>query len=109
MNWEEREARPINAVGVRQKKLLTRAPVMPFNTMEYRLNKIAELCSEHGLQTDKPDKNQVDVKISDDYVLSFLNLVDEKDTLVGFDGTSFTLGFGRTLVSAESQRYGRLG
>jgi hypothetical protein len=55
--------------------------------MEYRLNKIAELCSEHGIQTDVPDKNRIDVKISDDCVLSFLNLVDEEDTLVGFDGT----------------------
>ncbi len=55
--------------------------------MEYRLNKIAELCLEHGLQADMPDKNRVDLKISDDCVLSFLNLVDEKDTLVGFDGT----------------------
>jgi hypothetical protein len=60
---------------------------MPFNIMEYHLNKIAELCFEHGLQTDKPDKNRIDVKISDDYVLSFLNLVDDKDSLVGFDGT----------------------
>ncbi len=60
---------------------------MPFNTMEYRLNKIAELCSEHGVQTDVSDKNRIDVKISDDCVLSFLNLVNEEDTLVGFDGT----------------------
>ena len=60
---------------------------MPCNIMEYRLDKIIELCSENGLQADKPDKNRVDVKISDDCVLSFLNLVAEKDTLVGFDGT----------------------
>ena len=55
--------------------------------MEYRLNQIAELCSENGLKTDKPEKNPVDVKFSDDCLLSFLNLVDEKDTVVGFDGT----------------------
>ncbi len=55
--------------------------------MEYRLNKIAELCSEHGFKTDMPDKNRIDVTIREDCVLSFLNLVDENDTLVGFDGT----------------------
>ena len=61
--------------------------IMPLKPMEYRLNKIVELCSEHGLQTDIPDKCRVDVKIRDDCVLSFLNLVDEKDTIIGFDGT----------------------
>ena len=55
--------------------------------MEYRLNKIAELCSENGLHTHQPDKNRVDVKIRADCVLSFINLVEEEDTLVGFDGT----------------------
>ena len=60
---------------------------MPLKTMEYRLNKIAELCSEIGLKTDMPDKNRIDVSIREDCVLSFLNLVDENDTLVGFDGT----------------------
>ena len=55
--------------------------------MEYRLNKIAELCSENSLKTYIPDKNRIDVFIREDCVLSFLNLVDENDTLVGFDGT----------------------
>jgi hypothetical protein len=55
--------------------------------MEYRLNKIAKLCSEHGFKTDMPDKNRIDVIIREDCILSFLNLVDENDTLVGFDGT----------------------
>ena len=55
--------------------------------MEYRLSKIAELCSEHGLQTSMPDKNRIDVKIRDNCILSFLNLVEENDTVVAFDGT----------------------
>ena len=55
--------------------------------MEYRLNKIADLCSENGLQTHLADHNRIDVKIRTDCVLSFINLVDEEDTLVGFDGT----------------------
>jgi hypothetical protein len=55
--------------------------------MEYRLNKIAELCSENSLKTHIPGKNRIDVFIREDCVLSFLNLVDENDTLVGFDGT----------------------
>lgn len=55
--------------------------------MEYRLDKIAELCSEYGLKTNMPDENRIDISICSDCVLSFLNLVDEDDTLIGFDGT----------------------
>ncbi len=55
--------------------------------MEYNLNKIVELCSEHGFKVNQPDENRVDIKIHDDYILSFMNLVEEQDTLVGFDGT----------------------
>ena len=55
--------------------------------MKYLLKKIAEICSENGLKTDMPDKNRIDVSIHNNCVLSFLNLVDENDTLVGFDGT----------------------
>ena len=55
--------------------------------MEYCLDKIAELCSEYGFKTNIPDKNRIDVSVCKDCVLSFLNLVNENDTLVGFDGT----------------------
>lgn len=55
--------------------------------MEYRLSNIVELCSENGLSVNQPDENRVDIDIHDDCVLSFINLVDEQDTLVGFDGT----------------------
>lgn len=55
--------------------------------MEYRLSRITELCSEYGLRTDNPDTNRVDVHICEGCVLSFINLVDKEDTLVGFDGT----------------------
>ena len=55
--------------------------------MEYSLNNITELCSEHGFNVKRPDENRVDIQIHDDCVLSFINLVDEQDTLVGFDGT----------------------
>jgi len=55
--------------------------------MEYQLDKIAELCSEYSLKTNMPDKNRIDISICNDCVLSFLNLVDENDTLIGFDGT----------------------
>ena len=34
-----------------------------------------------------PDTNRIDVSIREDCILSFLNLIDESDTLVGFDGT----------------------
>ena len=56
-------------------------------TMEYRLNNIIVLCSEHGFYVNQPDENRVDIQIRDDCVLSFINLVDEQDTIVGFDGT----------------------
>ena len=55
--------------------------------MEYSLDKIAELCSENGLKTDMSEKNRINVSIREDCILSFLNLVDDNDTLVGFDGT----------------------
>jgi hypothetical protein len=55
--------------------------------MEYRLNEIAQLCSEHGLDAHQPSKNRVDIRIRDDCILSFINLVDEEDTFIGFYGT----------------------
>jgi hypothetical protein len=55
--------------------------------MEYRLDKIAELCSEHGIEMDMPEITRIDVSIHKDCVLSFLNLIDENDTLIGFKGT----------------------
>lgn len=47
-----------------------------FKIMEYNLNNIIELCSEHGFNVKRPDENRVDIQIHDDCVLSFLNLVD---------------------------------
>lgn len=55
--------------------------------MEYRLDDIEKLCTDNGFHTHRPDKNRVDLRIRDDCVLSFVNLVEEEDTLVGFDGT----------------------
>mgnify|MGYP001549565463 CR=1 FL=1 len=55
--------------------------------MKYRLNKIAELCSENNLKTDLTNQNRIDVTLFEDCILSFVNLEDEDDTLVGFDGT----------------------
>ena len=55
--------------------------------MKYRLDDIAKLCNENDLRVQRPDEDRIDVHIRDDCVLSFLNLVEEKDTLVGFDGT----------------------
>lgn len=31
--------------------------------MEYKLNKIVELCSEHGFKVNQPDENRVDIVI----------------------------------------------
>ncbi len=55
--------------------------------MEYDLNKIIGLCSEYGLKVNRPNENQVDITICNGCVLTFMNLVKEQDTLVGFVGT----------------------
>jgi len=55
--------------------------------MKYRLDEIVALCSEHGLKTCRVDQGRVDVVFRDDCALCFCNLVEEDDTLVGFEGT----------------------
>lgn len=78
---------PNNALQVTRKSLAPERERYALKSMKYRQNKIAELCSEYGIKTNMPDKNRIDVSIYEDCVLSFLNLVDENDTLVGFDKT----------------------
>ncbi len=53
----------------------------------YRLDELAKLASEQGLEWRRVDDNRLDVTVATDVVLAFCNLVDENDTLVGFDGT----------------------
>lgn len=53
----------------------------------YRLDELAKLASEQGLECRRVDDNRLDVMLASDVVLAFFNLVDENDTLVGFDGT----------------------
>lgn len=55
--------------------------------MTYRLDELAKLASEMGLESSRVDAHRLDVRLAPDSVLSFSNLVDENDTLVGFDGT----------------------
>ena len=55
--------------------------------MSYRLDELAKLASEQGLEWRRVDDNRLDVTVATDAVLAFCNLVDENDTLVGFDGT----------------------
>lgn len=56
-------------------------------TEPYRLDELAKLASEQGLEWRRVDDNRLDVTVATDAVLAFCNLVDEDDTLVGFDGT----------------------
>jgi hypothetical protein len=53
----------------------------------YRLDELAELAAELGLETDRLDEHRLDVRLARDSVLAFCNLEEECDTLVGFDGT----------------------
>lgn len=56
-------------------------------TEPYRLDELAKLASEQGLEWHRVDDDRLDVTVATDAVLAFCNLVDENDTLVGFDGT----------------------
>jgi len=53
----------------------------------YRLDELAKLASEQGLEWRRVDDNRLDVTMATDAVRAFCYLVDENDTLVGFDGT----------------------
>ncbi len=60
--------------------------------MAYRLDELARLAAELGFGCSRPDPNRVDVRLTPDIVLCFLNLVGEDDvegdhTLIGFEGT----------------------
>lgn len=55
--------------------------------MTYRLEELAKLAAELGLDTNRVDEHRLDVRLAPDAVLTFCNLVEENDTLVGFDGT----------------------
>lgn len=59
---------------------------MPASWTRYRLDDLAVLAAELGFPCERVDDNRLDVSVHD-AVLAFRNLVDENDTLVGFDGT----------------------
>jgi hypothetical protein len=53
----------------------------------YRLDELAKLAAELGLESRRVDANRLGVCLTADCILDFWNLVDPEDTLVGFDGT----------------------
>jgi hypothetical protein len=53
----------------------------------YRLDELAKLAAELGLDVQRVDAASLDVHLRSDIVLIFWNLLDENDTLVGFEGT----------------------
>lgn len=53
----------------------------------YRLDELAKLASEQGLEWRRVDVNRLDVAVATGAILYFCNLVDENDTLLAFDGT----------------------
>ena len=55
--------------------------------MQYRLQELAALASEMGLNTIEVDETRLDIVLWDTCRLAFCNLEAEQDTLVGFDGT----------------------
>lgn len=54
--------------------------------MRYRLEELAALAAELGLEARRMDADRLDV-ILEDAVLAFCNLPKDADSLVGFDGT----------------------
>jgi hypothetical protein len=55
--------------------------------VRYRLEELALAASEAGFAPRRSDLNCLEIPIAQAVVLVFANLVDEADTLVGFDGT----------------------
>ncbi len=60
--------------------------------MAYRLDELARLAAELGFGCTRPDPSRVDVRLTPDTVICFLNLIGEEHvegdhTLVGFEGT----------------------
>lgn len=55
--------------------------------MRYRLDELAEIAGEFEWPTRRVDEHRLDVLLPGDCRLAFCNLVDDEDTLVGFDGT----------------------
>jgi len=53
----------------------------------YRLDELAEVCTELGIESCRVDEDRLDVLIRPDWALAFCNLLETQDTLVGFDGT----------------------
>ena len=57
--------------------------------MRYRLDELAKLSAELGLVSRRVDGDGLDIIIDDGDILTFCNLQDGADTLVGFDGTQW--------------------
>ena len=55
--------------------------------MYYRLDSMEGRAAELGLRTRRVDADRLDVTLWDDCTLTFANMRDEEDSLVGFDGT----------------------
>lgn len=57
------------------------------STAPYRLGELAKLSSELRLESQRVGENRLDIRLAANCVLGFYNLVDDDDTLIGFEGT----------------------
>ena len=53
----------------------------------YRLDEMADLCSDFGLRCRRPDPDTLEIELFEDAVLTFANMPGEGDTIAGFRGT----------------------
>jgi hypothetical protein len=55
--------------------------------MAYRLDEIIAFCEELGFESKRVDDNRIEVDLSPDGTLVFMNIPEENDTFLGFEGT----------------------
>jgi hypothetical protein len=70
--------------------------------MAYRIDAIVSFCEEFELNSRRVEPNRVEVDFDEDGTLVFLNLPEEDDTLIGFDGTPWHVHDKLTLMTGES-------
>jgi hypothetical protein len=72
--------------------------------MAYRLDEILTLSDELGFTSKRIDDNRVEVEFDSDGTLVFLNMPEENDTLIGFDGTPWH-GHDKLMLMTDEATY----
>lgn len=72
--------------------------------MKYRLDKLSRICSENGVECRRIEEHRLDVALFPGCFLSFCNLVEEEDTLIGFQGLPWHF-HGHLILLDEKSKY----